>query len=714
MTDLNQARRFLRLLDPAATEFTFQTVAEGRSKDANGLTCIRNGSFDDLAEELVALNNSGAGIFVTVNETDLKGRKKENITRVRAIWQEDDDGYSGGFPLQPSIVVETSPGRFHRYWFFTAHPPMPIEMFDGFMARMIQSYGSDEGAADLTRVMRLPGFFHNKREPTLTKLVDVTGARYPFWEAAKAFKPLSGRKQDDLSGAKIRPVTVVVHDSTEWEVDYDRLKSALAHIRADDRDTWFRYGGAIYDASGGSEEGFKVWDEWSKTTKRGNYNAEAQQRYWAKEFSSPRQNRTTLASIYSDAKQNGWLESSNHAAGPAFKPPISRLEHCFRVGDPHTGEEIPIDIADKAIVDLREKFRLRNHYPSETYWDGLRQIARSIEAMALLLHTVPEITSVDSNVDDSLYVSFLPTGMGKTSTLVEAVRILTQTKPLNHVGVIIFLSRCEEIERLANEMALDTGEYAVLVGKGRDEYNALGRQSDKTNARVLFTTQQMLEARSAGGKRFADIEAFHFQGKRRQVRIWDEAILPSRALVVGQYDISNLLKRFNRENLALTSELKTLFSALESARSSAFVAMPDLQKYDVALENALSWVSDDDDKTAVEALWALSGRTVRVRRDKYVNAVLDYKDVLPLDLGPMLILDASGRHRQTYELWFKNRGKLRFLDSPEKSYNGLTIHHWNRGAGKDAQKKDGQKIARGVAFVRSTRMSRATSATSSA
>ena len=191
MTDLHQARRFLRLLDPEAAEFTFQTFGEGRSKDAAELRCIRHGSFDKLAEELVALNNSGTGIFVTVNETDLKGRKKENITRIRAIWQDDDAGFGGEFPLKPSIVVETSPRKFHRYWLFTAHPPMPIEMFDGFMARMIQTYGSDKGAADLTRVMRVPGFFHNKKEPTLGRLTEATGTRYPFWVLAKAFQPIS-------------------------------------------------------------------------------------------------------------------------------------------------------------------------------------------------------------------------------------------------------------------------------------------------------------------------------------------------------------------------------------------------------------------------------------------------------------------------------------------------------------------------------------------
>jgi hypothetical protein len=69
--------------------------------------------FQDF-KELLQLSAQGAGIFITVNETDEQGRKKENITRVRAVFQEDDDGFDGAFPLEPSIVVETSPGHTQR------------------------------------------------------------------------------------------------------------------------------------------------------------------------------------------------------------------------------------------------------------------------------------------------------------------------------------------------------------------------------------------------------------------------------------------------------------------------------------------------------------------------------------------------------------------------------------------------------------------------
>jgi len=84
--DREAARRFLHLLDPAAQDFTFQTFHDRHNGlDLDG-SLARN--TPDRAEVL-RLYKRGAGVYVTVNETDLTGRKRENIKRIRAIWQED-------------------------------------------------------------------------------------------------------------------------------------------------------------------------------------------------------------------------------------------------------------------------------------------------------------------------------------------------------------------------------------------------------------------------------------------------------------------------------------------------------------------------------------------------------------------------------------------------------------------------------------------------
>src|SRR5690606_16657226 len=109
------------------------------------------------------------------------------------------------------------------------------------------------------------------------------------------------------------------------------------------------------------------------------------------------------------------------------------------------------------------------------------------------------------------------------------------------IGIIILLSRLEEIRRYVENCGFRTEDFAVIVSEGKPE-NDLGRQDDKTKARVLFTTQEGLRTRGKDGTRFGDMDRLFFNGKPRQVRIWDEAIVPSRTLTVSRDDIADMLK----------------------------------------------------------------------------------------------------------------------------------------------------------------------------
>jgi hypothetical protein len=87
--DRDAAERFLAALDPSAERFTFQTFDDNKERakryrkehsraDPN-LTSIIHGSLTFCWNALVRFNKRGAGIYVTVNETDLKGREVKNI-----------------------------------------------------------------------------------------------------------------------------------------------------------------------------------------------------------------------------------------------------------------------------------------------------------------------------------------------------------------------------------------------------------------------------------------------------------------------------------------------------------------------------------------------------------------------------------------------------------------------------------------------------------
>jgi len=110
-------------------------------------------------------------------------------------------------------------------------------------------------------------------------------------------------------------------------------------------------------------------------------------------------------------------------------------------------------------------------------------------------------------------------------------------------------------------------------------------------------------------------------------------------------------------------------------------------------------MSHDDFEESIEALFALQGLNARVFVDSAMKEVsIAYDDILPDDLAPMLILDANGLQRKTYEYWQMHRKGIKFLPSREKSYKGFTVHHWNRGAGNDAYAEENYRdLAAGVA-----------------
>ena len=84
------------------------------------------------------------------------------------------------------MVIETSPGHFHRYWLVKdnwATDAQGRADFAAVMERMIASYGSDPGAKDVSRVLRLPGFLHRKADkgpvtPFMVRIVAASEQTY--------------------------------------------------------------------------------------------------------------------------------------------------------------------------------------------------------------------------------------------------------------------------------------------------------------------------------------------------------------------------------------------------------------------------------------------------------------------------------------------------------------------------------------------------------
>ncbi len=184
VVDMVQARAFLTRLGAA---HTFQTFDDGPRHRA-GLARILQGDLAQHGATLRRLNAAGAGIFVMVNRGDNRGRKAANVQQVRACFADLDGAPLApvqSFPLQPHIVVESSPGRWHAYWLTD---DTPLERFKPMQQAIAQRFGSDPKVCDLPRVMRLPGFFHHKGEPFLSRVIaQHDGAPYPHAAMVEAF-----------------------------------------------------------------------------------------------------------------------------------------------------------------------------------------------------------------------------------------------------------------------------------------------------------------------------------------------------------------------------------------------------------------------------------------------------------------------------------------------------------------------------------------------
>jgi putative DNA primase/helicase len=196
--DLEAAEQFLGFLQ--ATRCTFQTFDDDAERKDGKLASILDGSLAEHANQLVRLNRLGAGIFVAVNRTDGHGRKRENITRVRAVTL-DLDGASldrvKQCTLKPHIIAESSPGRYHCYWRVRG---LPLDQFEDVQRAIAKRFGGDPAIAKLTHVARLPGFYHCKGEPFRTQMVEVNDlTAYRAEEIVTEFPPESKAHRPPIS-----------------------------------------------------------------------------------------------------------------------------------------------------------------------------------------------------------------------------------------------------------------------------------------------------------------------------------------------------------------------------------------------------------------------------------------------------------------------------------------------------------------------------------
>ena len=280
--DFETAQRSLSLIDPTAKKWTFQLFHDREKKPRPGEVMknppmIIHDSLEGAWKRLLSYNRRGYGIFVSVNETDFKGRKTENIVRVRAVFQELDamkmaarnaehaafirDVCALPASLPPSIEIESSPGNRHNWLLCDG---LSFEDYAAVQNRLIKDHASDKDAKDLPRVLRVPGFFHCKNEPVMVRLLGGDGRRYSRDEIIAALPPIYVEK---------RPAPSIKGDMALGPATEALLWSWIAFIPGSEvaaRQAWLEHGwmlvrlGDDWFDDKGDDIRLKLWETLSR------------------------------------------------------------------------------------------------------------------------------------------------------------------------------------------------------------------------------------------------------------------------------------------------------------------------------------------------------------------------------------------------------------------------------------------------------------------
>ena len=123
----------------------------------------------DTQKWLRFMNAQRCEIYVGMNplRPDARRRTKRDIDTIRHIYLDLDDGgearlaeilHRRDLP-EPNFVLTSSPGKYQVIWRADGFTPAAAE---ALQRALVRDVGADVAATDVTRVLRLPGFYNHK------------------------------------------------------------------------------------------------------------------------------------------------------------------------------------------------------------------------------------------------------------------------------------------------------------------------------------------------------------------------------------------------------------------------------------------------------------------------------------------------------------------------------------------------------------------------
>jgi hypothetical protein len=351
-----------------------------------------------------------------------------------------------------------------------------------------------------------------------------------------------------------------------------------------------------------------------------------------------------------------------------------------------TTEAHALGLTGQTLQSLRAFFDGKGHSPSPDHWLALWAIANTLEAMA------------SGIAQPKIYLSAVDPGVGKTQTVLHFARHLVASVEHRGVGMLISAFTIAEVADIAKQ--LEGISNSLWVRTSDSQANALGGAAEANEAQILITTQAGL-GKLTKDQTFAAADALYYRGEPRACRVWDESLLPGSTAVLESGAIVRMGSRFELRSQALYAALLDLGTKVRTLKENEAVDVPDLVEISgmpmEEIREVFSGSRAQEDTENALFLSIMSGRTVRAKRSgKHPVAVLSYREELAHDLPPMLVLDASGRIRETYLLWESSRGNIERLPSAVRDYSPLAVKLWRTSGAKSGWQSNAKVLAQGI------------------
>jgi CHC2 zinc finger/RepB DNA-primase from phage plasmid len=232
----------------------------------------------DLLVESILVLSRRTDVYVGVLPRRRRsGGRADVIERAAVVWADCDTGESvralRAFRPGPAMVVASSEGKRHAYWFLTE--PVTVDVVEGTNRRIALALGADVACSDRARILRPVGSVNRKRcEPAMVRLMYLAAAeRVPVAELDRVLplEPVSSERvtrvlrhgriglSDPLEAI---PPPVYVEQLTGERVGrsgkircpFHEDRTPSLHVYDDPKRGWYCFGcgrgGSIFDLAG--------------------------------------------------------------------------------------------------------------------------------------------------------------------------------------------------------------------------------------------------------------------------------------------------------------------------------------------------------------------------------------------------------------------------------------------------------------------------------